>query len=209
MDKSESLHIDASNNVSYASTLLKNGDECRRYFHKNGLLARQDIWKQGKLCGECLIFNDQGFLIQKMMFLNNQLHGPMLSYKEDILEMYASYEDGLLHGVLSLFNTASGALSLTTNYTKGKINGTQTQFHDNGAPATTTVYYDGKRHGVYQQFFPLGILHKVGLYIQDKEEGQWMTYSQDGFPDMLMIYQQGRLTDQKTMIRAPKVSSTL
>lgn len=157
----------------------------------------------GALCGELLIYGQDGALTQRASYLDGMLHGPMQVYQDGTLQMEANYDRGLLHGRQQLYDemgrlTASlpfvagkreglanffdqqGRKIREATYRRGKLDGDLIDFDENGGKRSLTQFRAGKREGEMISYYPNGAVRKSWLHLDDNPVGAPRWYDEMG-----------------------------
>ena len=110
---------------------------------KNGL-SKQESYNKGK--------------IYEIEFLNNnhEKEGKYLEYYGD------------------------GKLRKSATYANGLLNGVDSLFYSNGQIESVCKYADQKREGVYKEYYPSGKIKYEITYIDGIKDGQYTYYGEDG-----------------------------
>ena len=86
-------------------------------------------------------------------------------------------------------------LDTTTDVT-GDFFGYEFQFYENGALRLKANYKMNLRTGSYQVTYPTGQKQVTGLFNLDKMDGKWTYFSEDGKPELEIIYINGVAQNQ-------------
>lgn len=100
----------------------------------------------------------------------------------------------------------SGQLFFQVPYKNGKQNGWYEQYHENGSVSSKDYRVDGKTvDGNYVSLFDNGNVYQKGAYKNGYQIGNWYTYTREGQPFKIYIYdQKGNLIKLKVWNVAEK-----
>jgi len=125
-------------------------------WYANGEKAREGDYVSGSREGEWLQWNEQGVLIGRSLWRNNQLNGP-----------------------LSCFDN-SGRPSLSGTYERGKRVGTWTMSWANGGKRLEGRFERGEPTGRWTAWYADGTRAGEGSYHDGQREGLWICWAEDG-----------------------------
>lgn len=137
---------------------------------------------------------------------------------DDKIESYEEYKNGLLDGETAYFAKGKQIKLLSEMYTKGKLNGQQKSYFENGNLKSIVYYSNDKINGIesydrngkllYKSIFENGTgdwrfywsngkISEEGKYKSWKKDGIWKKYREDGNLDSIIKYDNGRLLSEK------------
>ena len=137
---------------------------------------------------------------------------------DDKIESYEEYKDGLLDGETAYFAKGKQVKLLSEMYTKGKLNGQQKSYYENGKLKSIVYYSNDKINGIESYDRSGNLLHKSlfeggtgewkfywsngkvseeGRYKAWRKDGVWKKYREDGSLDTIIKYDNGRLLSEK------------
>ena len=137
---------------------------------------------------------------------------------DDKIESYEEYKDGLLDGETAYFTKDSEIKLLSAMYSKGKMNGQQKTYYENGKLKSIVYYTNDRVEGIVSYDKNGKILHKSmfengsgdwkiywsngkvleeGKYTSGRKDGVWKKYREDGNLDSILKYENGRLLSEK------------
>ena len=134
------------------------------------------------------------------------------------IESYEEYKDGLLDGETAYFSKDKEVKLLSEMYSKGKLNGPQKTYYENGKLKSIVYYKNDRIDGIVEYDKSGKLLHKSifengtgdwklywsngkvseeGRYVSWKRDGVWKKYREDGSLDTILKYDNGRLLSEK------------
>ena len=137
---------------------------------------------------------------------------------DDKIESYEEYKDGLLDGETAYFSKDKEVKLLSEMYSKGKLNGPQKTYYENGKLKSIVYYKNDRIDGIVEYDKNGKLLHKSifengtgdwklywsngkvseeGRYVSWKRDGVWKKYREDGSLDTILKYDNGRLLSEK------------
>ncbi len=133
------------------------------------------------------------------------------------IEYYEGYKNGILDGETAWFSRTNGIKLLSELYSKGKLNGEQKTFYENGE-IKSIVYYKNNRinglvtydetgkilhksifkkgTGVWKFFWSNGKISEEGRYVSWRKNGTWKKYRKDGSLEKITVYKNGSISKQ-------------
>ena len=128
------------------------------------------MYEKGKKNGETLIYNLDGLLTNRVTYLQDQLHGPAITYFPDqTIEMTSVYQNNTLAGPMNSFYP-NGIKRFEGTFKQGKLEGEFIFYDEFGDVCQKTVYKEGLRHGVSTTYFPKtqgGGICQINVYEND------------------------------------------
>ena len=137
---------------------------------------------------------------------------------DDKIESYEEYKDGLLDGETAYFSKDKEVKLLSEMYSKGKLNGPQKTYYENGKLKSIVYYKNDRIDGIVEYDKSGKLLHKSifengtgdwklywsngkvseeGRYVSGRKDGVWKKYREDGSLDTILKYDNGRLLSEK------------
>ena len=136
---------------------------------------------------------------------------------EDNIEYIEQYENGLLNGETAYFSKDKGIKLLSEMYTKGKLNGKQRSYYNNGKLKSIVYYVNDRVNGIeaydkngkllhrslfkdgngdWKFYWSNGQVSEEGKYKNGRKDGTWYKYREDGSIDTVIKYDNGRLLSE-------------
>lgn len=116
------------------------------YTHSNKQFPSQiSTYKEDKLNGLHIDFNEGGQAGLITYYQNNQLHGHWGKYQFGRVAEEADYKNGKLEGVYKIYTLATGALQTTAEYKNGVQDGYYRTYNPDGQITTEYLYKNGER----------------------------------------------------------------
>ena len=137
---------------------------------------------------------------------------------DDKIESYEEYKNGLLDGETAYFAKGKQVKLLSEMYTKGKLNGQQKSYYENGKLKSIVYYSNDKINGIesydrngkllhksifengtgdWKFYWSNGKVSEEGKYKAWRKDGVWKKYREDGSLDTIIKYDNGRLLSEK------------
>lgn len=134
------------------------------------------------------------------------------------IESYEQYKNGLLDGETAYFSKDKEIKLLSEMYSKGKLNGPQKTYYENGKLKSIVYYKNDRVDGIVEYDKSGKLLHKSifengsgdwklywsngkvseeGKYVSGRKDGVWKKYREDGSLDTILKYDNGRLLSEK------------
>ena len=134
------------------------------------------------------------------------------------IESYEQYKNGLLDGETAYFSKDKEVKLLSEMYFKGKLNGPQKTYYENGKLKSIVYYKNDRIDGIVEYDKSGKLLHKSifengsgdwklywsngkvseeGKYVSGRKDGVWKKYREDGSLDTILKYDNGRLLSEK------------
>lgn len=83
------------------------------------------------------------------------------------------------HGFYKLYHS-NGRVAIDRAYLKGKVNGEEKTFYDNGQLESVAIVKKGTYNGPFFYYYENGTLKQEGTYIENSMEGDLKTYYKNG-----------------------------
>lgn len=169
-------------------------------FTENGKLKTEAFYKENKLNGTLIRYNDKGELLCKETYENGTLKGPAEYYsytKDNFLRTVCNYKNAVLDGEL-LITQKDGTLREKAHYTKGRLSGTRATFYSSGDKEATETWNEGKLQGERTLFFPTGQVWCKENYVNGRLNGERTEFFINQQPRLTEFYSEGLLDGQRT-----------
>ncbi|MEW4922127.1 tetratricopeptide repeat protein [Algibacter sp. 2305UL17-15] len=160
---------------------------------KNGKPNIVTNFKDGKLDGEYLLYNDKGALIEKKYFKEGKLDGLYKSYfkvGESLLEWHVPYKNGDVASIATEYY-ANGDVYADIPFENGKRHGVEKKYYFNKKTSSEITYANGQLNGAYKTYHSNGTLWKEGISKDDFYNGPFKTYYRDGTLESDQTYIEG------------------
>ncbi len=137
---------------------------------------------------------------------------------DDKIESYEEYKNGVLDGETAYFAKGKQVKLLSEMYTKGKLNGQQKSYYENGKLKSIVYYSNDRINGIesydrngkllhksifengtgdWKFYWSNGKVSEEGKYKSWRKDGVWKKYREDGSLDTVIKYDNGRLLSEK------------
>lgn len=149
---------------------------------ENGHVLSVSYYKNNKLNGTCIRYNEDGKEISRETYQDGLLNGPAqyISFTQhDVLTAKCNYKNSRLEGERTL-HQQNGTLRRKENYKDGRLHGARSSFYSNGNLESKENYVDGKLEGNRELFFPTGGLWYQENYVKDRLDGNRLGYFASG-----------------------------
>lgn len=196
----------------YKDKGLRNGI-WNEYF-RNGELSIKANYLNGKLNGLSSYYDTDGKLYAEKKFLENKLKAEKFFNKDgsvladfqiendiEVTEYYPNgersakgmYYAGERTGDWKLYDENGSWLSAKAHYEYGDLNGTRTEYYENGEENSELDFRNGNRNGYLKVFYIDGTLQSEGWYVDGDKQGDWYDYNQRGLVQSHRYYINGNL----------------
>ena len=152
-------------------------------------------YKDNKLNGEFIRYNETGKEISRENYLDGLLDGPAhyTSFTQhDVLIADCTYKNARLEGERTI-TQRNGSVLRKETYRNGRLNGPRLSYYSNGNLESKENYVDGKLEGNRELFFPTGGLWYQENYVKGRLDGQRLGYFANGKPFLEEFYTDGLL----------------
>ena len=170
-----------------------------KYYYPNGRLKAVMEFRPGGQVAFAKIFFDSE---------ENTLmaEGKYIDQKKDSLWVYyfpsgkistrESYLNDQRHGQSEVFYE-EGGISEQANYEKGVKSGPWKQYFPNGKPKMEATVVEGlKYEGPFVEYYPDGSKKVKGEYLDGKKNGSWWHFNEDGSPEIIYLYSNGKILEE-------------
>ncbi len=164
-------------------------------FNENGLVKTEAHYKNNKLNGTLLRYNESGTLISREEYVDSVLQGPAEYYtptKNELISAHCTYKNSYLEGERTV-TRQDGTLLQKENYKRGHLIGPRISFYPSGSKESEETFVDGKLHGERLLFFPSGELWYRENYNHGRLDGERIGYFASGKVRLEEFYAEGVL----------------
>ena len=168
---------------------------------ENGKLRMQAVYKNNKLNGPLVRFNEEEQILSQETYEDGILKGQATynSYMHNnCLRTDCFYKNAVLDGALTV-TQANGTIREKSTYVKGRLNGKRACFYADGTQELAETYEDGKLQGERQIFFPSGQLWYREHYINGRLDGERTEFFKNGKICLSEFYSEGLLNGQRSL----------
>ena len=168
-------------------------------FNENGSLKTEAHYKNNKLNGIVLRYDDNGVLLSREEYVNGILQGPaeyFTTLKHDTLHAQCTYKNSLLDGKRTV-KQKDGILRQEETYKHGKLHGRRTIYYPNGWKESESMFENGKLHGERLLYFPTGELWYREHYDKGRLDGERFGYFASGKVHLEEFYTEGMLEGRR------------
>jgi len=184
---------------------IAGGNGTYREWYKDGVLAEDTPYRNGRVEGESKTWHDSGGLASVSTYVAGKLHGPYKEYHENgKLAEETTFVSGKAEGKSKVY-FESGKLLAARTFAGDELNGPYTEYYENGKVRLKGPYRNGARHGVWTIHGANGFLLFKSLYRDDKRilgQARTIEERQRGFtltiPGGFEEYPGGRLAENVT-----------
>jgi antitoxin component YwqK of YwqJK toxin-antitoxin module len=164
-------------------------------YQSNGTLLVMSHYADGKRDGLYIACEKNGAILVQQYYKNDQLHGEQRKYtntaKGRILKSHYMFKEGKLNGTCTDFSD-NGTIQTQTEYVMGVKSGIAKWYFSSGILAMEQTYRDNALNGIQKVYNPQGILVSEGNLINNKKNGEWKEYFDSG-----KLKSQGSYRDDK------------
>lgn len=139
-----------------------------KWFYESGNLWRQENYVNGKREGELTDYDEQGKIILKGMYFDNNQEGNWIYETPDYKEI-GNYVAGLPDSVWNSYYMPSGKKRFEGRFQNGEPVGLHTYYHSNGKKFVSGTYSNGAKNGDWFFYDELGFLELKIKYDNDIE----------------------------------------
>lgn len=158
----------------------------------------QDMqFKEGKLHGEMIVYDQVGNITAKLNYDNGVLSGPCEFYMDGKLILSGQYANGQYDGKLTYYDTFQNIVK-EENYENGLKNGKSVSYAPNHQVLKSETYLNGKLNGVSVSFYP-GLdnaMHEYADYQDGKINGIAKIFYDDGNLQEIRVYSMGNIVGE-------------
>lgn len=171
------------------------------YWHRNGTLAIEETYENGKLHGATTHWGRTGnkhWKRQEMVYE----HGKVVSsveWNEKGQERFRTYwEDGAYHDIRTAWHE-NGTREGVSVYKNSKQHGTLLRWYESDQKWTEENWQDGKRHGILTVWHRNGQMMHTGQWRQGRQHGFSMAWFKNGQKQREENYESGELKGRQTV----------
>ncbi len=201
--KTQSFYIDGkevaeqtvSGNGSTLELLGDIPDGPAKEFDENGLLRADAEYKNNKLEGMLVRYDEKGRPSSKEHYVKGQLQGPAEYYTytaEGTIKTSACYKNGQLDSDW-VYYFPNSIPCIKAFYKNGKLQGRRTAFYQNGKTCCEESYENGKLHGKRIIYFPEGPVWYEENYKNGRLDGERCSFFPNGQKRCAEYYADGLL----------------
>lgn len=139
-----------------------------KWFYESGNLWRQENYVNGKREGELTDYDEQGKIILKGMYFDNNQEGNWIYETPDYKEI-GNYVAGQPDSVWNSYYMPSGKKRFEGRFQNGEPVGLHTYYHSNGKKFVSGTYSNGAKNGDWFFYDELGFLELKIKYDNDIE----------------------------------------
>ncbi|MEM7486525.1 MAG: toxin-antitoxin system YwqK family antitoxin [Bacteroidota bacterium] len=178
-----------------------NDSYIQKDYFPNGKLRFHKQLKDGKLDGDKLEYNQDGVLLRKMKFIEDQLQISELFHKNAAKKEVQHYDYGKKNGLYELYHE-NGTKILSGNYADGYKDGVWKNYNaKNGIISEKTTFKNNVKNGLYLKYNKAERLSREGNYLNDVKHGTWKFYNLAGKLNKEIVYDRGKITSSKEFVK--------
>ncbi len=170
-------------------------------FTDSGKLKTEATYKDNKLNGLLVRYDEEGKLLCKETYEQGTLKGPAEYYsytQQETLHTLCNYKNALLEGDFTV-TQSNGAIREQATYQKGKMHGLHRTYYSNGKLEVEEMLIDGKIQGTRKLYFPDGQLWFEENYVNGRLDGDRTEFFADGRTRLTEFYCDGMLNGQRNI----------
>lgn len=167
---------------------------------ENGNVRLEATYRNNKLEGELLRYNEQGMLLSRESYKDGKLNGAAQYYNyytPGTMVTSANYQNSLLEGEWST-TFPNGNLRSKATYRNGQLQGPKNIFYQNGNINVKENYENGKHEGQRLVYFPEGTLWYQENYKNGHLDGERFCFFPNGKKFIEEYYIDGLLEGART-----------
>ncbi len=161
-------------------------------YSDNGCMSAKGSFNdKGLRTGECLFYDENGYLSEKAIYADDKFNGKYTAYYTNgNIRRESNYANGLLEGESKLYYLFGG-LSESKVFKADKLNGAYVSYYRNGQKDYEATYKDDKLTGTLIKYYPDGTKQKETAYKDDKPSGASTEYYRNGQLSLNQTYADG------------------
>ena len=161
---------------------LKTGRSEATFYHENGNILSQGIFKNMKKDSVWCNYVPSGRLSSKETYKNDVLDGKMIVYyvPEDLYDK-------------------TQQVYYTCNYLNGKLDGEKIEYFQGGKLKSKGNYRNNIKVGVWEEYHPNGRLMMTQRYLKGERHGWWISYGENGQETGRTYYYEGTRLEGKEL----------
>lgn len=165
-------------------------ETCSSYILKINLVYHV---KDKKLNGELISYNQNGEIIARYNFRNNQLHGEFAEYDKNKIHQKGTFVQGKPDGEFFSYNEDGFPRKKVTYNKSDKPNGEMLLYYEGtDIVRDRNTLVNGKREGAAYTYYKSGKLKSAENYKNDKWDGEQIYYFENGNIVAKNIYKDGK-----------------
>ncbi len=207
--KTQSFYIDgkevAEQTVSASGATLELlgdiPDGPAKEFDENGLLRADAEYKNNKLEGMLVRYDEKARPVSREHYVKGQLQGASEYYSyatEGLIKTVAHYKNSQLDGDW-VCCYPDGAPCIKAFYKNGKLQGSRVTLYQNGKTCCEEAFENGKLHGKRLIYFPEGPVWYEENYKNGRLDGERFSFFQNGQKHSSEFYTEGLLEGPRTV----------
>ncbi|HPS71554.1 MAG TPA: hypothetical protein PLM70_04825 [Bacteroidales bacterium] len=167
-----------------------NEDGFWTFYYKNGSIAEEVSFKNGKIHGENKVYSLSGFLYATYMYENGILKSITTYLPNNEVRKTTTINEGVFE--VDLYNDF-GIKFANKIYDEEKgLIGIETKYYPSGKIYQTIAYKDNKKDGVETTYFENGKIKKIVTYKQNIENGLYISYYENDTISVEGLYSDGK-----------------
>lgn len=167
-----------------------------KFYHKNGIVRQEGTYNaEGKPEGEWFWYYDSGNILREEYYYLGSLDGLMVEYDENgKVIARGEFIEGMEEGD---WFYETGDARIEGKYAEGKRNGVWKYWQLRGYGKEKTLVFEGRfiednPHGTHIYYWDNGNKKDEGEYVMGLKEGNWISYTYEGFPSIVITYEDGK-----------------
>lgn len=170
-------------------------------FDDNGLLRADAQYKNNKLEGKLIRYDEKGRPVSREQYAKGQLQGSAEYYsytEQGVIKTVAQYKNSQLEGDwMCCF--PDGSPCIKAFYKNGKLHGKRISLYQSGKPDCEENYEHGKLQGKRIIYFPEGTVWYEENYKNGRLDGERFSFFQNGQKHSSEYYADGLLEGTRTV----------
>ncbi|NTV82857.1 MAG: toxin-antitoxin system YwqK family antitoxin [Bacteroidales bacterium] len=169
-----------------------------KFYHPNGIVEQEGTYLKGKPEGEWRWYYPGGEMLREELYYNGLLDGLMTEYDEEgNVITKGEYIEGKEEGE---WFYRSGDNETEGSYAEGTRNGLWKSYDlPAGMGKQKILRFEGRfiednPHGKHTYYWDNGNKKEEGEYVMGRKEGDWIYFSYDGLPFIIVSYKNGAET---------------
>jgi antitoxin component YwqK of YwqJK toxin-antitoxin module len=166
-----------------------------KFYHPNGVVEQEGAYLKGKPEGEWRWYYPGGEILREELYYNGLPDGLMTEYDADgNVITKGEYIEGREDGA---WYYRSGDNETEGNYSEGMRNGLWKYWDLPGESGKQKVlrfegrFIEDNPHGKHTYYWDNGNRKDEGEYVMGRKEGEWIYFSYDGMPFIIISYKNG------------------
>ena len=170
-------------------------------FGENGKLKTEAVYKNNKLNGVQIRYNEEGKILSKETYEDGILKGPaqyISCTKNSHTVTSCSYKNSILEGIFKV-TYPDGTVREQSTYVNGRLEGVRTTYYANASIEVVETFVDGKLQGERKLFFPSGQLWYQENYVNGRLDGERTEFFISGKTRLTELYSEGLLNGSRCL----------